>query len=156
MTDGRSWLGNWKARLYERVRERGFDSLTAFAESRPAIPLDQLAEELGKDDIAGVQVMNGLLVEGERRRQLTRVVRDLLVRELAGGLPNGWPEELDDVNRFQVAKALSLWSGSTPEAYSERARQVITVLLASPPPAGWRPLSPDDELLLTLLPDEDV
>ncbi|WP_249344901.1 NUDIX hydrolase [Corallococcus exiguus] len=130
MTDGRSWLGNWKARLYERVRERGFDSLTAFAESRPAIPLDQLAEEPGKDDIAGVQVMNGLLFEGERRRQPTRVVRDLLVRELAGGLPKGWPAELDDANRFQVAKALSLWSGSTPEAY--------------------------DELLLTLLPDEDV
>ena len=23
MTDGRSWEGNWKVRLYERVRERG-------------------------------------------------------------------------------------------------------------------------------------
>jgi len=35
MTDGRSWEGNWKVRLYERVRERGYDSLTAFAEARP-------------------------------------------------------------------------------------------------------------------------
>ncbi|RJS27864.1 NUDIX hydrolase [Corallococcus sp. H22C18031201] len=155
MTDGRSWLGNWKARLYERVRERGFDSLTAFAESRPAMPLDQLAAELGKDDIAAVQVMNGLLVEAERRRQVTRLVRDLLARELAGGLPQGWPADLDDVNRFQVAKALSLWSGSTPESYSDRARQVITVILANPPPAGWRPLGPEDELLRTLLPDEE-
>ena len=39
MTDGRSWQGNWKARLYERVRERGYDSLTAFADARPAVPL---------------------------------------------------------------------------------------------------------------------
>ncbi|MFE8598844.1 hypothetical protein [Archangium violaceum] len=26
----------------------------------------------------------------------------------------------------------------------------------STPPPGWRPLGPDDELLLTLLPDEEV
>lgn len=156
MTDGRSWLGDWKARLYERVRERGFDSLTAFAESRPAIPLNKLAEELGKDDVAGVQVMNGLRVEAERRKQLPRFVRDLLVRELAGGLPHGWPADLGGGNRFQVAKTLSLWSGSTPEAYAERARQVITVLLANPPLAGWRPLGPDDELLRTLLPDDEA
>ena len=29
MSDGRAWQGNVKARLYERVRERGYDSLTA-------------------------------------------------------------------------------------------------------------------------------
>ncbi|MFL5359162.1 hypothetical protein [Archangium sp.] len=34
MSDGRSWEGNWKVRLYERVRERGYDSLTAFGEAR--------------------------------------------------------------------------------------------------------------------------
>jgi hypothetical protein len=34
MTDGRSWEGNWVARLYEQVRERGYDSLTDFAEAR--------------------------------------------------------------------------------------------------------------------------
>jgi hypothetical protein len=30
MNDGRAWEGNWRARLDERVRERGYDSLTAF------------------------------------------------------------------------------------------------------------------------------
>jgi hypothetical protein len=29
-------------------------------------------------------------------------------------------------------------------------------LPATPPPPGWRPLGPDDELLGTLLPDEEV
>ncbi|MDC0708652.1 hypothetical protein POL68_09245 [Stigmatella sp. ncwal1] len=29
-------------------------------------------------------------------------------------------------------------------------------LLVSPPPPGWRPLGPDDELLRMLLPDEEV
>jgi hypothetical protein len=156
MTDGRSWQGNWKVRLYERVRERGYDSLTAFAEARPAVPLVELAEELGKDDVAGVQVLSGLLAEAERRKQVTRFVRDVLVRLLSQSLPNGWPAVLDDANRFKVAKALGSWSAYIPETYQERADQVMDALRATPPLPGWRPLGPDDELLRTLLPDEEV
>jgi hypothetical protein len=51
MKEGHSWKGNWKVRLYERVRERGYDSLTAFAEARPTLPLVELAQELGGDDM---------------------------------------------------------------------------------------------------------
>src|SRR5918998_2468463 len=104
MTDGRSWQGNLRVRLYERVRERGYDSLTAFAEARPTASLVALAEELGKDDVAGVQVFSGLLAEAERSHQLTRLVRGQLVRELSEGLPNGWRAVLDDENRFRAAK----------------------------------------------------
>ncbi len=103
MTDGRAWQGKWKARLYERVRERGYDSLTAFAEARPAVPLVELAEELGKEDVAGVQVLSGLLAEAEQRKQVTRFVRDVLVRQLSQSLPNGWPVVMDEESRFQVA-----------------------------------------------------
>jgi len=156
MTDGHAWEGNWKVRLYERVRERGYDSLTAFAEARPAVPLYLLAEELGKDDVAGVQVLSGLLAEAERRKQVTRFVRDVLVRELSDHLPEGWPAVLDDANRFKVAMALARWSTYTPETHEKRVDQVSDALLATPPPPGWRPLGPDDELLLTLLPDETV
>ncbi|HYO54616.1 NUDIX hydrolase [Archangium sp.] len=156
MSDGRAWQGNVKVRLYERVRERGYDSLTAFAEARPAVPLYLLAEELGEDDIAAVQVFSGLLAEAERRNQVTRLVRDVLVRELAEGLPNGWPTVMDDANQFEVAMALGRWSAYTPETHKARVRRVGDALLATPPPPGWRPLGPDDELLLTLLPDEEV
>jgi hypothetical protein len=31
MTRGGAWQGNWKLRLYERVRERGYMSITALA-----------------------------------------------------------------------------------------------------------------------------
>jgi hypothetical protein len=110
MSEGRSWDGNWKVRLYERVRERGHDSLTAFAEARPTASLVDLAEELGKDD----------------------------------------------ATHFKVAKALGSWTAFTPEMHKERVRQSRAVLRATPPPPGWRPLGPDDELLLTLLPDEEV
>ncbi len=156
MRDGRTWDGNWRARLYERVRERGYASLTAFAEARPAVPLYVLAEELGRDDVAAVQVLSGLLAEAEQRKQVTRFVRDVLVRQLSQSLPEGWPAALDDGNRFKVAKALGLWSAFTPEEYEERVDQVGDALLATPPPPGWRPLGPDDELLLTLLPDEEA
>ncbi|MCE9670646.1 NUDIX hydrolase [Myxococcus stipitatus] len=156
MTDGRSWQGNWKVRLYERVRERGYDSLTAFAEARPTASLVALAEELGPDDIAGVQVFSGLVAEAERSHRVTRLVRGQFVRELHASLPNGWPAVLDDTNRFDVAQALARWSSYTPETHEERVKQARAALRASPPPAGWRPLGPDDELLRTLLPDDDA
>jgi hypothetical protein len=156
MTAGHPWEGNWKARLYERIRERGYDSLTAFADARPAVPLHALAEELGKDDVAGVQVLSGLLAEAEQRKQVRRFERDVLVRMLSQSLPDGWPAVLDDANRFAVAKALARWISYTPEAHQAHARQVAAALLATQPPPGWRPLGPDDELLRTLLPDEEV
>ncbi len=156
MSDGHAWQGNWKARLYERVRERGYASLTAFAEARPTASLVELAEELGQDDIAGVQVFSGLVDEAERSHQLTRLVRGQLVRELSECLPGGWPAIMDDANRFKIAKALSSWSAYTPETHEKRVEQARAALRAMPPPPGWRPLGPDDELLLTLLPDEEA
>ncbi|PTL84752.1 NUDIX hydrolase [Vitiosangium sp. GDMCC 1.1324] len=156
MNEGRTWRGNWRVRLYERVRERGYDSLTAFAEARPTASLVTLAEELGEDDINAVQIFSGLVAEAERSRRIIRLVRSQLVRELAEALPNGWPAVLDDANRFKVAVALARWSTYTPETHEERADQVGDALLATPPPPGWRPLGPDDELLRTLLPDEEV
>lgn len=156
MSGGRSWQGNWPVRLYERVRELGYDSLTAFAEARPTASLVALAEELGEDDINAVQLFKGLVDEAERSHQLTRLVRGQLVRELSACLPDGWPAMMDDANRFKVAKALGLWSAFTPETQQERADQVMAALRTHPPPPGWRPLGPDDELLRTLLPDEEA
>ena len=113
MSEGSAWQGNWVVRLYERVRERGYTSLTAFADARPTTSLVELAEELG-EDVAGVQVFKGLVEEAERNRQLTRLVRGQLVRELSESLPDGWPAVMDDANRFKVAKALGAWSAYTP------------------------------------------
>jgi hypothetical protein len=156
MSDGSAWEGNIKVRLYERVRERGYDSLTAFAEARPTASLVELADELGPDDIAAVQVFSGLVAEAERSHKVTRLVRGQLVRELSESLPDGWPAVRDDEAGFAVAEALGCWTAYTPETHKERVRQARAALRATPPPPGWRPLGPDDELLLTLLPDEDV
>ncbi len=157
MSEGSAWRGNWLVRLHERVRERGYDSVTAFAEARPTASLVALAEELSKDDdIAGVQVLSGLRAEAERRNQVTRFVRDVFVRKFAQSVPNGWPAVLEDPHRFPVARALAAWISDIPEIYQERARRVMMALLANPPPPGWLPKGPDDELLRTLLPDEEA
>lgn len=155
MSGGEAWRGNIKARLYERVRERGFESLTAFAEARPAVPLYALADELG-NDVAAVQVLSGLLAEAERSRTVTRFVRDVLVRELSERFPKGWPDVLDDATRGEIAMALGAWSAYSPETHKERVKRARAGLRDTPPPAGWRPRGPDDELLMTLLPDEEA
>ncbi|HEX8436187.1 NUDIX hydrolase, partial [Archangium sp.] len=124
MSEDQSWEGNWKVRLYERVRERGYDSLTAFAEARPTLPLVELAHELGGDDVNAVQLFSGLVAEAERSHRLTRLVRGQLVRELWESLPDGWPAMLDDEARLEVAIALGSWSAFTPATHEERVRQV--------------------------------
>ncbi len=100
--------------------------------------------------------MSGLRAEAERRKQLMRFERDMLVRELHDSIPNGWPAVLEDPHRFPVARALAAWISDIPEIYQERARRVMMALLANPPPPGWLPKGPDDELLRTLLPDEEA
>jgi hypothetical protein len=156
MNAGGPWQGNWVTRLYARVRERGYESLTAFAEARPTASLVELAEDLGADGYSAAQLFSGLVDEAERSHQVTRLVRGQLVRELHESLPNGWPTMMDRAARFTVAKAIALWLSFTPETHEERARQVGDALLTTPPPPGWRPLGPDDALLRTLLPDEEA
>ena len=156
MSDGRSWDGNWKDRLRERVHKRGYASLTAFADTRPTASLVDLAEELGADDLNAVQVFSGLVSEAEASHRLTRLTRSQFVRELYECLPNGWPVVMDDANRFKTARALGSWTAFTPETHKERVRRARAVLRSNPPPPGWRPLGPDDELLRMLLPDEET
>ncbi len=102
-----------------------------------------------------MQVLSGLLAEAEQRKQVTRFVRDVLVRELSESLLNGWPAMLDDASRGEVAMALGTWTAYTPETHKERVRQASNTLLTNPP-ARWRPLGSDDERLRTLLPDEEA
>ena len=154
MSEGSAWRGNWKVRVYERVRERGYDSLTAFAEARPSVPLVELAEELGEDDIAAAQLFSGLVDEAERSHQVSRLVRGHFVREFSECLPDGWPTVLDDEARFAIGRMRGLWIAFTPETHKDHARQLMAALRAAPPPPSWRPRGPDDELLRMLLPDE--
>ncbi|WP_434386377.1 NUDIX hydrolase [Melittangium boletus] len=156
MSGEQSWEGPWKRRLYERVREHGYDSLTAFAEARPTASLVALAEELDPEALNAVQVFSALVAEAERSHLLTRLTRGQFVREWHEGLPEGWPTVMDDAHRFKVARALGSWFAFTPETHKARVDQAADALFTTPPPPGWRPLGPDDDLLRALLPDEEA
>ncbi|WP_395805715.1 NUDIX hydrolase [Archangium minus] len=106
---------------------------------------------------AGCDEASDQTAEAERRKRVTRFVRDVFTRLWTQSVPEGWPAaEMDDDSRFKVAEALGSWIAYTPETHKERARKVSDALFATPPPPGWRPCGPDDELLRTLLPDEAV
>ncbi len=156
---GGAWRGNWLVRLRERIRDRGYGSVTAFAEARPTATLVELADELGPD-VAGAQIYTVLVDEAKRSHKVPRLMRGTLVRELREWLPKGWPASLDpDVeggDRFKVAAALGGWIADTPDPYQERARQARDALMANPPQPGWYPQGPDDELLRTLIPDDEA
>lgn len=49
MSQDRAWEGNVKARMYERVRERGYDSLTAFTDASPTASLGKQRKKLNRD-----------------------------------------------------------------------------------------------------------
>lgn len=155
MSEGSAWEGNWRTRLRERVRERGYDSVTSFAEARPTASLVDLADELGQD-IAGVQLHDMMVDEAVRSHKVPRLVRSSLVRELWERLPDGWPPTLEEPHRVKIALALGAWSASAPFTFQGRVDRAGDILMANPPPPGWLPQGPDDELLRTLLPDDDA
>lgn len=156
MSEGKSWTGDWKKRLYERVHGLGYESLTDFSCDHPTASTVALAEKLGKEDINAVQIVSGLLSEAEQTKKVSRFIRDMFVRHFYEYLPNGWPDIIDDKSRFDISGALSTWISYIPEATQDRAEKTALDLMANPPPARWKPFGPNDELLIKLFPDEDI
>ncbi|MBM7119185.1 NUDIX hydrolase [Archangium primigenium] len=154
MAEERFGQDHWTAQLEQRLHERGFSSLTAFADAHPTRPLVELAEQLG-NDFSAVHLFKRLVHEAERSHQVTRLVRGQFVRELHESFPDGWPPVLDEETRLEIALALGSWFGFTPVTHQGRVNRASDALLAQPPPPGWRPNGPDDALLSMLLPDKE-
>ncbi|WP_434386714.1 NUDIX hydrolase [Melittangium boletus] len=155
MADERSRQDRWTAQLEQRLHERGFSSLTAFADAYPTLPLVKLAEQFG-DELSAAQFFKRLVHEAERSHQVTRLVRGQFVRELYESFPEGWPSILDEETHLEIAMVLGSWFGFTPETHQGRVNRASDALLATPPHPGWRPLGPDDALLHMLLPDKET
>lgn len=79
-----SWADDWKTRLYERVEAKGYESVLAFAYSRPGVSVLDLAKELGPGDLNGKQVEQTMIAEAQHAGVMGRLVRETL-RPLAGG-----------------------------------------------------------------------
>ncbi len=159
-----SWEGDWTARLAARLKARGFSTVAAFADSRPAATQKELADELGCDvdagngvmvkDLAPIQIVWALLDEAKEARTLEARARDLFVREL--DLPDGWPPprgETAPEKRKPLVRALGSWAGDIGRIteYQKVAQNFADALLIDRSiPVGWLPSTVDDPLLVEL------
>jgi hypothetical protein len=152
VTYAKTWSGDWHGRILERVRERGFETLTQYANAHIGVPLLVLANELGPDDIAAVQVESVLVQEALRTNTIPRVLRDLFVRELRERLPEGWKYPLDEETRFNVVSAIVEWETQL-EAHLDKASRFAAgqAFLNSEFPNGWLPEGPDDPVIIAFV-----
>jgi hypothetical protein len=148
----KTWSGDWHSRVLERVQQLGFRTVTQYAADRPGVSLLALAQELGSEDVAAVQVMCVLLDEAIRAGALPRLLRDLFERELRKALPEGWKQPLDDAARYEVAGAISGWHAELQDHLDHAATMAAgKELLNAELPAGWLPDGPDDPVIVAFV-----
>ena len=149
MADPSSWRGDWHARIYERARAIGFATVSEFAEARPLASTVALAEELGPGDVNAVQVTMILREEAEAGRFVERFARDLMVRKLRQGVPEGWPAEPTEEFELRLTATLVNWSNDVPDSHAAFAERVLGIVQDAEPPAGWLPAGTEDPVLLS-------
>jgi hypothetical protein len=149
----KTWSGDWHGRILERVHQRGFETVTQYADQHPGVCLLALADELGSDDVAAAQIKSVLVQEAIRTRTVPRVLRDLFVRELRRSLPQGWKYPLDDASRSEVAGALAHWQTELEvedhlDCFDDESTfKAGQDLLNAELPTGWLPAGPDDPVV---------
>jgi hypothetical protein len=153
---GFEWRENWQERLYSLVRERGFGSVTAYADSRPGATLVELADDLGPGNVAPVQVEWRMVAEAEASNTIERCARSLLARGLRQYLPEGWHLEWPDVPGdpttplFRKLAAFGDVSGALSDAYTAATRRLRRAFDAADIPEGWLPTGPDDPVIVDI------
>lgn len=140
-----SWEGNWERRIRDRVGERHFASVTAFAESRPTATLVELADELGAEDVAAVQVEALLRDEARETSSIHRFARSMLVREVHHFFPDGWMR--GDRVEWNRAGVWAKWVSRLGQEQKSAAERVWDSL-ESHVPLGWLPSGPDDPIIM--------
>jgi hypothetical protein len=141
-----AWQGDWETRIYDRVRQLDFATLTAFADARPTATLEQLARELGPEkDIAPVQVEWLLRHEAQETQRVHRFARSALVRQVHEVFPRGWMRgERAEWNRILVGAEWITALGEERRAAAERVWDSLMKIAS----IGWLPSSPDDPILV--------
>ena len=144
-----TWQEDWPLRVYERIGERGFNSLSEFIDSRPMVSLRGLAQELGPG-IATVQLEALWIREAQERDNLGHLLGSLLIRRLRHAIPDGWTtgDEFD----FNLASGFATWGRAADAALpqSEQTR-LWEYLRGLSPETGWLPTVPYDALTRGLM-----
>lgn len=149
MTDRRedvpAWSGDWRARIEERLRSKGFDTPKEFLDANRGRSYLELARILAPaEEVAAVQL------EQLHRESAGTGVRpaafDSLTRFLRGALGRGWGN--GKYWQSSVIGALASWT--VMWGGSDHLRQVKEALFAANPPVGWIPEAENDPLLSQL------
>lgn len=152
MSFAKTWAGDWHRRVLERVHQCGCDTVTQYANERPGMSLVLLADELGAADVAAAQIRSILVEEAVRTHTVSRLLRDLLVREFRDGLPEGWTCPPDDEARSRVVRTLGRWKLELKEHLDNEATFAAGQdLLSAELPAGWLPEGPDDSVVVAFV-----
>jgi hypothetical protein len=150
---GYAWRGDWKQRLADLLKARGFESVEQYAATRPASSLVDLADDLGPGDVAAVQLEWTYLDDAALRHSVERCARDLLVRVLHTKLPAGWStSRADEAAIWPRIDAVSAWSSSIG-SHLPRYKALVSALGDKmidddPFPVGWLPANADDPILV--------
>ena len=150
---GKAGQGDAGQRICERVRALGFATLADYLRSRPGLTYLELVDELGPEDLVGLQVIDVHLHEARRQGEagFRAAAKDALARFLRQQLPHGWGRTPGAGSAGPDAAnmaAFSIWA-SAVEALSPVGSYTSAVWerLNSDVPQGWLPESADDDLL---------
>jgi hypothetical protein len=154
------WHPDWRERVQQHVRERGFDTVTTFADSQPTVSTLDLAAQLG-DDVGADDIERMLVDEAEDAGIIKRCAMSLLVRELNQKLPAGWPTEwtsgISGTTWGLISACSSVFTALSRRHEHAYHRVRDALLMAKKEgagiPPGWLPRSPDDPTLVQLFRD---
>jgi hypothetical protein len=120
-------MTEWRKDVLLRVRERGFSSITAFADAFPRETLLELARNLGG--------YRGFALSGR-----------FAMKPLNNNLPEGWAT--GERAESDTIMAHAHWKVGVGREYRADADAAFGRLRALKPPRGWLPDGPDDPLLV--------
>ncbi len=152
-----AWSGDWHDRILERVRQRGFQTVTQYADERPLDSLYVLAKDLGMEDIAAVQVRSLLIEEGIRTRTLPRTSSRSARSRATRGPSRGLEAPLDDATGSEVVGVLVRWRtlseiGDNLDCFDrESTFKAGRDFMQAELPTGWLPEGPDDPVIITFV-----
>ncbi len=148
---GYAWRGDWRARLLDLLRMKGFESLTSFALALPFATLDDLVAVIGKGDVAPIQLQWRLVEEARSANSLRECSLDLFVRFLLEAR-QGWPSDLSWEGQADVRSALISWQSCLNDKKYDAllSKMVLELLDATDIPPGWLPSGVEDPRLVAL------
>jgi hypothetical protein len=141
----KTWEGDIDAKVYQRVKEKGYTTVREFAESLPTKSYVKLAEELG-EDVAGIQIEAVLADEYQKTNELVTFIKSNLVRSICDNFPNGWNTEEDSnlKQAYTYAEVASPFVEPIDKKIEESWHRLVNLPQIF---IGWLPRDVDDPIL---------